>query len=98
MHLLTAPWRLPACRFDWRFSPILAHQSVIGGVAHLLNFDGSDTMSACYYAQYVLNGGRPVAQSVPASEHRRASELLPCATLVLTLALCGPCISSALPV
>lgn len=45
-------------------------QSVIGGVAHLLNFDGSDTMSACYYAQFVLNGGRPIAQSVPASEHR----------------------------
>ena len=26
-------------------------QSVIGGVAHLLNFDGSDTLSAAYYAQ-----------------------------------------------
>ena len=24
---------------------------VLGGVAHLLNFDGSDTLSACYYAQ-----------------------------------------------
>jgi len=47
-------------------------QSVIGGVAHLLNFDGSDTMSAAYYAQFTLNGGRPVAQSIPASEHRRA--------------------------
>jgi hypothetical protein len=45
---------------------------VIGGVAHLLNFDGSDTMTAGYYAQFVLNGGKPVAQSVPASEHRRA--------------------------
>ena len=44
-------------------------QSVIGGVAHLLNFDGSDTMSAGYYAQYALNGGRPVAQSIPATEH-----------------------------
>jgi nicotinic acid phosphoribosyltransferase len=32
-------------------------QSVIGGVAHLLNFTGSDTMSACWYAQYRLNGG-----------------------------------------
>lgn len=47
-------------------------QSVIGGVAHLLNFDGSDTMSAAYYAQFTLNGGRPVAQSIPASEHRCA--------------------------
>jgi hypothetical protein len=26
-------------------------QSVIGGTAHLLSFEGSDTMSACYYAQ-----------------------------------------------
>lgn len=26
-------------------------QSVIGGAAHLLNFDGSDTMSAAYYVQ-----------------------------------------------
>ena len=26
-------------------------QSVIGGAAHLLNFDGSDTLSACYYTQ-----------------------------------------------
>ncbi len=26
-------------------------QSVIGGVAHLLNFNGTDTMSAAYYAQ-----------------------------------------------
>lgn len=44
-------------------------QSVIGGVAHLLNFTGSDTMSAAYYAQYTLNRGKPVAQSIPASEH-----------------------------
>lgn len=29
-------------------------QSVIGGVAHLLNFTGTDTMSAAYYAQVVL--------------------------------------------
>lgn len=26
-------------------------QTVLGGVAHLLNFQGSDTMSAGYYAQ-----------------------------------------------
>ena len=36
-------------------------QSIIGGTAHLLNFTGSDTMSAAYYAQFVLNGGRPIA-------------------------------------
>jgi len=44
-------------------------QSVIGGCAHLLNFDGSDTMSACYYIQFALNGGKPVGTSIPATEH-----------------------------
>lgn len=44
-------------------------QTVLGGVAHLINFRGTDTMSAAYYAQFELNGGRPVAQSIPATEH-----------------------------
>lgn len=44
-------------------------QSVLGGSAHLLNFEGSDTMSACYHCQFHLNGGRPVASSIPATEH-----------------------------
>jgi len=44
-------------------------QSVLGGLAHLLNFEGSDTMSAAYYAQFVLNNGKPVATSIPATEH-----------------------------
>lgn len=44
-------------------------QSILGGTAHLLNFSGSDTMSACYYAQFYLNKGKPVAQSIPATEH-----------------------------
>lgn len=44
-------------------------QSVLGGVAHLLNFDGTDTLSAAYYAQFKLNGGRPVGTSIPATEH-----------------------------
>jgi nicotinamide phosphoribosyltransferase len=43
--------------------------SVIGGVAHLLSFDGTDTMSAAYYAQFNLNNGKPVACSIPATEH-----------------------------
>lgn len=42
---------------------------MIGGSAHLLSFDGSDTMPASYYVQYALNGGRPVGTSIPASEH-----------------------------
>lgn len=44
-------------------------QSIIGGCAHLLSFTGSDTMSAAFYAQFELNEGRPVAQSIPATEH-----------------------------
>ncbi|KAI8607469.1 nicotinate phosphoribosyltransferase family-domain-containing protein, partial [Chytriomyces sp. MP71] len=44
-------------------------QSVIGGCAHLLNFGGSDTCSAAYYAQFELNDGKPVATSLPATEH-----------------------------
>jgi len=44
-------------------------QSIIGGTAHLLNFVGSDTTSAAYYAQYELNNGKPVAASIPATEH-----------------------------
>lgn len=44
-------------------------QSVIGGSAHLLNFTGSDTMSAAYYVQFELNEGRPIAESIPATEH-----------------------------
>eukprot|EP00959_Pyramimonas_sp_CCMP1952_P331592 6943665-Pyramimonas_sp.AAC.1 len=27
-------------------------------------------MSAAYYAQFVLNGGKPVGSSIPATEHR----------------------------
>jgi nicotinic acid phosphoribosyltransferase len=44
-------------------------QSVLGGLAHLLSFEGSDTMSACYYGQYELNDGKPIASSIPATEH-----------------------------
>lgn len=44
-------------------------QSVLGGLAHLLNFEGSDTMSACFYGQFNLNNGKPIATSIPATEH-----------------------------
>lgn len=44
-------------------------QSVIGGAAHLLNFSGTDTMSAAYYVQFGLNNGNPIATSIPATEH-----------------------------
>jgi nicotinamide phosphoribosyltransferase len=44
-------------------------QSVLGGAAHLLNFTGTDTMPAAYYVQMHLNNGRPIGQSIPATEH-----------------------------
>jgi len=63
-------WKIPSRLHDFGFRGCTSvEQSVIGGCAHLVNFDGSDTMSACYYAQYELNDGQPVAQSIPATEH-----------------------------
>jgi nicotinic acid phosphoribosyltransferase len=44
-------------------------QAIIGGTSHLLNFRGTDTVPAAYYAQNVLNNGIPVAESIPATEH-----------------------------
>lgn len=44
-------------------------QTIIGGMAHLINFAGSDTVRAAVYAQYVYNECRPVASSIPATEH-----------------------------
>lgn len=44
-------------------------QSILGGLAHLLNFRGSDTMSAAFYGQFYLNNKVPIAESIPASEH-----------------------------
>ena len=35
----------------------------------LPNLPTADTLSAAYYAQFALNGGRPVGQSIPATEH-----------------------------
>lgn len=42
-------------------------QSIVGGLAHLLSFEGTDTMPAAFYAQMHLNGGKPVAYSIPAT-------------------------------
>ncbi|KAI9291277.1 nicotinamide phosphoribosyltransferase [Neoconidiobolus thromboides FSU 785] len=44
-------------------------QSILGGMAHLLNFEGSDTLSAAYYGQFNWNNGAPIASSIPATEH-----------------------------
>lgn len=43
-------------------------QAMIGGAAHLLNFDGTDTMVAAAYA-HEQNDGVAFAQSIPATEH-----------------------------
>ncbi|KAL6061064.1 NAPRTase domain-containing protein [Balamuthia mandrillaris] len=63
-------WQLPYKLHDFGFRGCTTlEQSVLGGLAHLLSFAGTDTMSAAYYAQFELNGGKPVAESVPATEH-----------------------------
>ncbi|KAF9421510.1 hypothetical protein BGZ94_008806 [Podila epigama] len=63
-------WSLESRLHDFGFRACTGpEQSIIGGTAHLLNFTGSDTLSAAYYAQFELNGGKPVANSIPASEH-----------------------------
>ncbi|KAF9938255.1 hypothetical protein BGZ67_000341 [Mortierella alpina] len=63
-------WSLESRLHDFGFRACTSiEHSVIGGTAHLLNFTGSDTMSAAFYAQFQLNGGDPVASSIPASEH-----------------------------
>ncbi|KAF8927275.1 hypothetical protein BGZ47_002241 [Haplosporangium gracile] len=63
-------WSLESRLHDFGFRGCASvEQSVIGGTAHLLNFTGSDTMSAAFYAQFQLNGGKAVGNSIPASEH-----------------------------
>jgi nicotinic acid phosphoribosyltransferase len=63
-------WKIDSRLHDFGFRGCTClEQSILGGTAHLLNFSGSDTMSACYYAQYTLNNGKPVATSIPATEH-----------------------------
>jgi len=63
-------WLLDSRLHDFGFRGCTSvEQSVLGGCAHLLSFEGSDTMSACYHAQFHLNGGKPIASSIPATEH-----------------------------
>ncbi|CAG8637687.1 1130_t:CDS:10, partial [Ambispora gerdemannii] len=63
-------WSLEGRLHDFGFRGCTCvEQSIIGGAAHLLNFIGTDTMSAAYYAQFNLNNGKPVATSIPATEH-----------------------------
>lgn len=63
-------WKLDSRLHDFGYRGCTSQeQAIIGGTAHLLNFGGSDTMAAAYYAQFYLNEGRPVASSIPATEH-----------------------------
>ncbi|ORX70899.1 nicotinamide phosphoribosyltransferase [Linderina pennispora] len=65
-----AMWTLDSRMHDFGFRACTCvEQSVLGGTAHLLNYQGSDTLSAAFYAQYQLNNGDPVATSIPATEH-----------------------------
>ena len=63
-------WSLDSRLHDFGFRGCTSvEQSIIGGTAHLLNFSGTDTLSAAYYAQFYLNNGNPVGYSIPATEH-----------------------------
>ncbi|KAI9096998.1 nicotinate phosphoribosyltransferase family-domain-containing protein [Phlyctochytrium arcticum] len=63
-------WSIESRLHDFGFRGCTCvEQSIIGGCSHLLNFEGTDTMTAAFYAQYKLNGGKPVATSIPATEH-----------------------------
>ncbi|KAJ2852383.1 hypothetical protein IWW36_000270 [Coemansia brasiliensis] len=63
-------WTLDTRMHDFGFRACTCvEQSMLGGAAHLLTFSGSDTLSAAHYVQYRLNEGRPVATSIPATEH-----------------------------
>ncbi|CAB5192614.1 unnamed protein product [Rhizophagus irregularis] len=63
-------WSLESRLHDFGFrGTTCIEQSIIGGSAHLLNFSGTDTMSAAYYVQFTLNNGNPIATSIPATEH-----------------------------
>jgi len=63
-------WKIDSRLHDFGFRGTSSIESaVLGGMGHLLSFQGSDTMAAAYYAQYAYNGGKPVAMSIPATEH-----------------------------
>ncbi|KAI8913558.1 nicotinate phosphoribosyltransferase family-domain-containing protein [Gorgonomyces haynaldii] len=63
-------WSLDSRLHDFGFRGCTSvEQAIIGGCAHLLNFSGTDTLPAAYYAQFRLNNGKPVGYSIPATEH-----------------------------
>jgi nicotinamide phosphoribosyltransferase len=63
-------WLLNGALHDFGFRGCTSiEQSVLGGSAHLLNFTGSDTMSAAYHVQFHMNNGNAVAHAPAATEH-----------------------------
>jgi nicotinic acid phosphoribosyltransferase len=63
-------WKLESRLNDFGFRGCTCvEQAMLGGAAHLLNFHGSDTVAAAFYAQFHLNNGIPVGDSIPATEH-----------------------------
>jgi nicotinic acid phosphoribosyltransferase len=86
-----AHWKIDSKLHDFGFRGCTCvEQSVLGGSAHLLNFAGSDTMSACSYVQYHVNGGRPVGFSLPATEHSVMTSWPNEATAILNLIINHP--------
>lgn len=55
---------------DFGFRGVSSVESAgIGGLAHLINFKGTDTMEALVYAKRYYNAKEAVGYSIPASEH-----------------------------
>ncbi len=61
---------LPFKLHDFGYRGVSSEESAgIGGMAHLVNFMGTDTLAAIVYANEYYNSGGVNAFSVPASEH-----------------------------
>lgn len=61
---------LPFKLHDFGYRGVSSEESAgIGGMAHLVNFMGTDTLAAIAYANEYYNAGGVNAYSVPASEH-----------------------------
>jgi len=65
-----AYWKIPSRLHDFGFRGCTGtEQATIGGMAHLLSFEGTDTVPAAHYAARYLNNGVPVGNSIPAMAH-----------------------------
>lgn len=63
-------WKIDNRLHDFGYRGVSSEESsIMGGLAHLLSFDGTDTVSAAY-ASRILNGDSPSFDcSIPATEH-----------------------------